>query len=125
MTTIADNFRVFDSMEEGVKVTLNLSSYPGIRILRSHRPKTYLETIKSDGYATSSTYVQNNMDLVEQYELTKYDNEKSDNMSDRRKPGNWLAQYEGYCKKAVQNTKAILKVFNDSGLCTRYKNDSQ
>ena len=60
------------------------------------------------------------MDLVEQYELTKYDNEKSDNMSDRRKPGNWLAQYEGIAKGSAEH-KAILKVFNDSGLCTRYK----
>lgn len=80
----------------------------------------YLETIKADGYATSSAYVQNNMDLVEQYELTKYDNEKGDNMSDRQKPGNWLAQYKGIAEGSEQH-KAILKVFNDSGLCTRYK----
>ena len=96
LTTIADNFRVFDSMEEGVKgyfEFIQLSRYQNLKGITD--PKTYLETIKADGYATSSAYVQNNMDLVEQYELTKYDNEKGDNMSDRQKPGNWLAQYKG------------------------------
>lgn len=96
LTTIADNFRVFDSMEEGVKgyfEFIQLSRYQNLKGITD--PKTYLETIKADGYATSSTYVQNNMNLVEQYELTKYDSGKSDNMSDRQKPGNWLAQYEG------------------------------
>lgn len=121
LTTIADNFRVFDSMEEGVKgyfEFIQLSRYQNLKGITD--PKTYLETIKADGYATSSTYVQNNMNLVEQYELTDYDSGKGDNMSDRQKPGNWLAQYEGIAKGSAEH-KAILKVFNDSGLCTRYK----
>lgn len=41
-------------------------------------------------------------------------------MSDRQKPGNWLVQYKGIAEGSEQH-KAILKVFNDSGLCTRYK----
>lgn len=121
LTTIADNFRVFDSMEEGVKgyfEFIQLSRYQNLKGITD--PKTYLETIKADGYATSSAYVQNNMNLVEQYELTKYDNEKGDNMGDRQKPGNWLVQYKGIAEGSEQH-KAILKVFNDSGLCTRYK----
>ena len=121
LTTIADNFRVFDSMEEGVKgyfEFIQLSRYQNLKGITD--PKTYLETIKEDGYATSSAYVQNNMNLVEQYELTKYDNEKGDNMGDRQKPGNWLVQYKGIAEGSEQH-KAILKVFNDSGLCTRYK----
>ena len=121
LTTIADNFRVFDSMEEGVKgyfEFIQLSRYQNLKGITD--PKTYLETIKADGYATSSAYVQNNMNLVEQYELTKYDNEKGDNMGDRQKPGNWLVQYKGIAEGSEQH-KAILKIFNDSGLCTRYK----
>lgn len=121
LTTIADNFRVFDSTEEGVKgyfEFIQLSRYQNLKGITD--PKTYLETIKADGYATSSAYVQNNMNLVEQYELTKYDNEKGDNMGDRQKPGNWLVQYKGIAEGSEQH-KAILKVFNDSGLCTRYK----
>ena len=104
LTTIADNFRVFDSMEEGVKgyfEFIQLSRYQNLKGITD--PRTYLETIKADGYATSSTYVQNNMNLVKQYELTKYDNEKGDNMGDRQKPGNWLVQYK--LQKVVNSTK--------------------
>lgn len=74
LTTIKDNFRVYDSMEEGVKgyfEFLQLSRYQNLRGIRD--PETYLKTIKADGYATSSTYVENNMRLIRQYSLTKYD----------------------------------------------------
>ena len=40
-------------------------------------------------------------------------------MSDRQKPVNWLAQYVGIAEGSKEH-KAILKVFNDSKLCTRY-----
>lgn len=122
LTQISDNFRVFDSMEDGVKgyfEFIQLARYQNLKGITD--PKTYLETIKADGYATSSTYVQNNMKLVEQYELTKYDSgkEQGDNMSDRQKPINWLAQYRGIAEGSTAH-KEILRVFNDSGLCTRH-----
>lgn len=75
LTTIKDNFRVFDSMEDGVKgyfEFIQLSRYQNLKGIKD--PKEYLQTIKDDGYATSSTYVENTYRLVEQYELTKYDN---------------------------------------------------
>lgn len=74
LTTIKDNFRVYDSMEEGVKgyfEFIQLSRYQNLKGITD--PRTYLETIKADGYATSSEYVENNMKLVEQYNLTQYD----------------------------------------------------
>lgn len=37
-------------------------------------PRTYLERIKADGYATSLKYVENLMAVIELYDLTKYDN---------------------------------------------------
>lgn len=75
LTTIKDNFRVYDNMEEGVKgyfEFIQLDRYKNLKGITD--PKKYLETIKADGYATSSTYVENNMKLVEQYNLTQYDN---------------------------------------------------
>ena len=36
-------------------------------------PEEYLKTIKADGYATSSKYVENTMRIVTQYNLQKYD----------------------------------------------------
>lgn len=121
LTTISDNFRVFDSMEDGVKgyfEFIQLTRYHNLKGITD--PKEYLETIKADGYATSSTYVQNNMKLIEQYELTVYDGKEDEDMSDRQKPIKYLEQYIGI-KEGSAGHKAILKVFNDSGLCSRYK----
>lgn len=81
LTTIKDNFRVYDNMEEGVKgyfEFIQLSRYQNLKGITD--PKKYLETIKSDGYATSSTYVQNNMRLIEQYNLTQYDKKGGNTM---------------------------------------------
>lgn len=120
-TTIKDNFRVYDSMEDGVKgyfEFIQLARYQNLKGITD--PKTYLETIKADGYATSSAYVQNNMQLIEQYNLVQYDRKEVENMSDRQKPIKYLEQYIGV-KEGSAGHRAILKVFNDSGLCSRYK----
>lgn len=74
LTTIRDNFRVFDSMEDGIRgyfEFLNLPRYQNLRGIKD--PETYLKTIRADGYATSSTYVENNMRIIRQYNLTAYD----------------------------------------------------
>lgn len=74
LTTIKDNFRVYPSMEDGVKGYFDFISMPRYSNLKSAlTPLEYLEMIKRDGYATSSTYVNTNMDIVNKYELTKYD----------------------------------------------------
>lgn len=76
LTTIKDNFRVYGSMEEGVKgyfEFIQLERYQNLRGIKD--PEAYLETIKADGYATSSSYVENNMALVNQYGLRQYDKE--------------------------------------------------
>lgn len=76
-TTIKDNFRVYDSMEDGVKgyfEFIQLERYHNLRGITD--PKKYLETIKTDGYATSSTYVEKTYKLITQYELTQYDKEE-------------------------------------------------
>lgn len=76
-TTIKDNFRVYGSMEEGVEgyfQFIQLARYQNLRGITD--PQKYLETIKADGYATSSTYVESNMKLVKQYNLTQYDKEE-------------------------------------------------
>lgn len=76
LTTIKDNFRVYDSLEEGVKgyfEFIQLQRYQNLRGITD--PKKYLQTIKNDGYATSSTYVESNYQLITTYKLTKYDKE--------------------------------------------------
>lgn len=122
LTTIRDNFRVYDSMEEGVKgyfEFIQLARYQNLKGITD--PKKYLETIKGDGYATSSAYVTNTYALVETYDLTQYDtHETANNISDRQKVINYLVQYVGIKEGSVEH-RAILAVFNNSGLCSRYQ----
>ena len=74
LTSIRDNFRVFDSMEEGVKgyfEFIQLKRYRNLQGIRD--PQEYLETIRADGYATSFSYVEDCMKVIRQYELTRFD----------------------------------------------------
>ena len=73
---IQDNFRCYDSVEEGVRgyfEFIQLDRYKNLKGITD--PKTYLETIKTDGYATASNYVKDCMDVIETYNLTQYDPE--------------------------------------------------
>lgn len=84
LTTIKDNFRAYDSMEEGVKGYFDFISTKRYANLKTATtPKEYLERIKADGYATSSTYVNTNMNCIQKWELTKFDTiGSSDTISD-------------------------------------------
>ena len=74
LTTIRDNFRVYDSMEEGVKGYFDFISSSRYANLKNARtPKEYLEFIKRDGYATSSTYVNTNMSCIGRHDLERFD----------------------------------------------------
>ena len=74
LTTIRDNFRVFDDMEDGVKGYFDFISTKRYSNLKaSTSPEEYLKKIKDDGYATSSTYVQTNMSCIRKYNLTEWD----------------------------------------------------
>ena len=73
-TTITDNFRVYESLEDGVKgyfEFIQLARYQNLKGITD--PEKYVETIKADGYATSSTYVEQIMKLIEENDLVKYD----------------------------------------------------
>lgn len=79
LTTIRDNFRVYDSMEEGVKGYFDFISSSRYANLKSATtPKEYLEFIKRDGYATSSSYVNTNMNCINRYDLERFDWNKID-----------------------------------------------
>lgn len=74
LTPIRDNFRVYSSMEEGVKGYFDFISTKRYANLKTATtPEEYLKRIKADGYATSSSYVSTNMAVVNKYDLTKYD----------------------------------------------------
>ena len=86
LTTIKDNFRVYDSIEEGVKGYYDFISTKRYANLKESKTYVeYAENLKADGYATSSKYVNTLCTTVDVYNLTKYDsffnfnNEVTDN----------------------------------------------
>lgn len=81
MTSIRDNFRVYDSMEDGVKGYfdfINTRRYSNLKGVKN--PEEYALRIKFDGYATSSEYVDNIMRVIYENKLTRFDRNGDDNM---------------------------------------------
>lgn len=75
LVSIRDNFRVYPDMISGVKGYFDfISTSRYANLLGATTAKEYLELIKKDGYATSSSYVNTCMNVVNRYGLnTKYD----------------------------------------------------
>ena len=74
LTTIRDNFRVYDNIFEGINGHFQFLKYARYANLKdATSPRDYLEKIKNDGYCTSSKYVDNCVKLIEQYALTDFD----------------------------------------------------
>lgn len=74
LTDIRANFRVFDSIEDGVKgyfEFINYSRYSNLKGVTN--PEEYCRLIKADGYVTSSTYVTNLMRVIRDNNLTRFD----------------------------------------------------
>ena len=77
LTNIRDNFRVYDSMEAGVKgyfEFINTKRYANLKGVTS--PEEYVKRIKADGYATSSSYVDNILRVIRNNNLTRFDRKK-------------------------------------------------
>ena len=73
-TNIRDNFRAYDSLEAGVLGYFEFTKFPNYAAIKTATTaEQYLTYIKQAGYATSSTYVQNTLWVVNTYNLTKYD----------------------------------------------------
>ena len=74
LTTIRDNFRAYDTMEDGVRGYfdfINTKRY--VNLKSATTPREYLEFIKRDGYATSSSYVNSNMNVISRHDLERFD----------------------------------------------------
>ena len=76
-TVISDYFRVFDNMEEGVKGYFELLQLPRYQNLKGiTEPRRYLETI-CRWVCDQFCLCAENMELIEQYQLMKYDENAS------------------------------------------------
>lgn len=95
LTNIRDNFRVYDSMDAGVKGYfdfINTKRYANLKGVKS--PKEYLKRIKADGYATSSRYVDNIMRVIRDNDLTRFDGNGDDDMKKEELTGKVLSGNE-------------------------------
>ena len=74
LVNIRDNFRCYPDIISGVKGYFDFISTKRYENLRgATTPKEYLELIKKDGYATSSSYVSTCMNVVTRYGLESFD----------------------------------------------------
>lgn len=126
LTTIRDNFRVYDSMEEGVKGYfdfINTKRYSNLKEATSARD--YLLKIKNDGYATSSAYVSNVYRVITLHSLQTYDGESkittnTETPADLNSAINIIAKYvikgyfgNGHDKRKEAIYKLIREAVND------------
>jgi len=75
LSSITAGFAVGTSLEDGCAMYFEFlarnNRYANLKNATSTR--NYVELIKADGYATSSTYVSTLLNCITQYNLTKYD----------------------------------------------------
>lgn len=79
ITKIEGTWYAFASMEKGVEGYFQFiknGPYPTLT-RTADNPRSYLSLLKNASYATSSNYVENNMRVVTQYDLVKYDKEEA------------------------------------------------
>ena len=75
-TPIVCDWYAFQNMDLGVKGYFQfINSGPYTKAKVAKDPQSYLQALKDAGYATSKKYVENNMRVIETYNLTKYDGE--------------------------------------------------
>ena len=87
LTTIRDNFRVYDSMEQGVAGYYDFIQAKRYAALKSATSaQDYLQKIRAAGYCTSTTYVSTCMNVVNKHNLYGWDE------------GNTVAEWNPYAR---------------------------
>lgn len=95
MTDIRDNFRVFDSMEDGVKGYfdfINYSRYANLKGVKD--PEEYCRRIKADGYVTSSRYVDSLLRVIRENNLTRFDTDEPIKEEPKKEDGDDMRKEE-------------------------------
>lgn len=76
LTNIVGSWYKFDSVETGVEGYFQFITngpYPVALLKSADNPRSYISLLKNAGYATDSNYVESNMRVVDQYNLTCFD----------------------------------------------------
>ena len=82
--TINDMFRAYDSIEDAIEdyydMLASCSRYRNC--LKQADPRNCITAIKNGGYATSPTYVNTIMNIINKYDLTRFDTVVTQNITD-------------------------------------------
>ena len=85
---IIDMFRAYGTIDEAVEdyydMLASCSRYKGC--INQTEPLICITAIKNGGYATSPTYINTIMSIIDKYDLTKYDDVVVENLSKTRRP---------------------------------------
>ena len=116
-TEITACFRAYDSLEESINdyfnLILGLSRYS--KALNADSPRACIQAIKDGGYATSPTYVDNVMSIINANNLTKYDTEDvTDNVSQGTSGADIKVGDKVKVLKAVQYNGETFKTYYDT-----------
>lgn len=112
LTPITDFFRVFPDMESGLKGYydfLDMKRYAAVR--GTNTPEAYMQAIKAVGYCTSSTYINNCLKKISQYNLTQYDSVVAGSSTVTQAPNsymvgkNYTLQADMYVRKSPNGNK--------------------
>lgn len=116
-TSSAMQWLKFKNMRDGVIGYFdftNISNYKNLKGVTN--PKTYLKNIKAAGYATSIFYVTKVMNIVNKYDLTKYDGHKDEVQTTKY----YRVQVGVFSK--IENAKTLQRQLQTAGFSTTIKN---
>lgn len=77
LTTIKDNFRVYDTIDDGINGYfdfIKMTRYSNLKEATS--PEDYIKKLKNDGWATSSTYINTLTNILNVNNLKQWDDDK-------------------------------------------------
>ena len=95
VTNIRDNFRTYEDFDAGIRGYFEFISYSRYANLKGvTNPREYCEKLKSDGYATSSKYVDNIMRVIRDNKLTRFDGNGDGDMKKEELTGKVLSGKE-------------------------------
>lgn len=122
--TIQARFRKYPSLEAGIKGYYDFLQYPRYKNLKGvTNYKDACKLIRLDGWATSLTYTNNLIKLIETYNLTKFDKEALDgkNEEKKEKKKDNKQYYKKYTGKSVSLVDALKSIGVNNTMTNRKK----
>lgn len=108
-SNIIDCFRAYDSIEDSIKDYFDLicNSKRYQKALKTQSPLSCITEIKSGGYATDPKYIDSVMEIIEQNNLTKFDNVET--------VENKVENLDSYIKYVVQSGDTLSEIAKKYG----------